>query len=230
MISPVRERFGFGFTMERWADLVKRDRRQHAARTRNKKRGRGRPYDDPGRFAALLLAVIVTEYSGKRPARTTRSTETDTKFRDKDYPFHRFCRAACDAIGIDVSDKAFREAIDELSGRGDWEANVPALRKLLWGGLRMADADFDRVRSHFSMALDAVAGGKNPSDILSPGPPQQTVASSLIDAVHLREPLDDGELSKAGRALDRLGVDRAEISAMRKDEIAEIVLTALKAR
>jgi hypothetical protein len=229
IIKPVRERFGFGFTMERWSDLVKRDHRQHAARNRNKVRHRGRPYDDPGRFVALLLAVIFEEFAGRRPGRTTRSMETDTKRRDKDYRFYKFCRVACDTIGIDTSDNAFVEAIDELSGRGGWEANIPALRTLLWGGFPMADAEYEQVRGHFSLALDVVAEGKLLSHIVSLGPPVQiTVGSALIDAaVHLREPLDEQELSKAGQALDRLGVDRAAISEMRKDEIAEIVLRAL---
>jgi hypothetical protein len=231
MINPVRERFGFGFTMERWADLAKQDRREYFAQTRNEKRGRGRPYDDTGRFAALLLAVIFEEYTGKRPGRMTRERETDTRLRDKDSSFYKFCRAACDAVGSDVSDKAFREAIDELSGRGDWESNVPALRLLLWGELQMADAEYERIRSRFFSALEAVAEGKHLSDILSSGPPVQiSVGSALIDAAtHLRERLDLDELSKAGRALDRLGVDRATICAMRKDEIAEIVAEALKA-
>jgi hypothetical protein len=228
IINPVRERFGFGFTMEKWADLVQRDRRQHAARTRNKKLRRGRPYDDPGRFSALLLAVIFEEYTGKRPARTTRASD-DTKLRDKDYPFYKFGRTACDAAGIDTTDRAFVEAINELSGRGDWEANIPALRKLLWGELRMADAEYEQVRRHFSMALDAVAEGKLLSDVVSPGLPVPiTVSSALIDAaVHLREPLDDETLDRAGRALDRFGINRAAISAMRKDEIGENFLRAL---
>jgi hypothetical protein len=227
ILNPCRERFGFSFTMNRWWDLVREERSEYERRTKKQARRRGRPYDDSGRYVALLLAVIFEEYTGQRPARTTRSAETDTKLRDKDYPFYKFCRAACDAIGDDTSDNAFVEAIDELSGRGDWEANVPALRKLLWGGLRMADADYEQVRSHFSLALDAVAEGNLPSDILSPGPPiQVSLGSALIDAVvHLREPLDDEE--KAGRALDRLGVDRAAISGMRKDEIAEFLLEAL---
>jgi hypothetical protein len=123
-----------------------------------------------------------------------------------------------------MSDKAIVEAIDELSGRGMREANFSALRTLVWGGMGMADADYEQVRSHFSMALDAIAEGKLPSDIVSPGPPIQiTVGSALIDAVHLREPLNDEELTKAGRAL------RAAISTMRKDEIAEIILRSVKA-
>ena len=45
----------------------------------------------------------------------------------------------------------------------------------------MAAADYEQVRNHFSMALDAVAQGKLPSDVLS-------VGSALIDAaVHLQE-------------------------------------------
>jgi hypothetical protein len=224
IINPVRERFGFGFTMERWADLVREARDEYEYRTKKQPRGRGRPYDDSGRFVALLLAVIFEEYTGKPPVRTRRSTVTDTNLRDKDYPFHKFCRAACDAAGNDASDKAIIEAIDELSGRGMREANFPRLRILLWGELPMTDADSEQVRSHFSMALDAVAQGKLLSDIVSPGPPVQiTVGSALIDAVHLREPLGDEELSKAGRAL------RAAISAMRRDEIAEIILRAVKA-
>jgi hypothetical protein len=224
ILNPCRERFGLSFTMERWRDLVLKDRSDYTRRTKTQARGRGRPYDDSGRFAALLLAVIFEEYTGKRPARTTRLTETDTELRDKDYPFYKFCRAACDAIGIDTSDNAFVEAIDELSGRGDWEANIPGLRKLLWGGLPMSDADCEQVRSRFSLALDAVAEGKLLHDIVWPGPPIRiTVASALIDAaVHLREP------RKADRALDRLGLDRAAISTMRKDEIAELLLEALR--
>jgi hypothetical protein len=234
-LTPCRERFGFEFTMKRWSDEVRRDRSVYRRRTKKRVRSRGRPYDDPGRFAALLLAVIFEEYTGRRPGRTTRWTKTDTKLRDKDYPFHNFCREACDAAGLfDASDKAFVEAIAELSGRGHWEANVPALRLLLWGELQMADADCEQVRSRFSMALDAIAEGKLLSDTVLEGPSQQaTIGRALIDAIHLREPLHDEEVGRAGRALDRLRVDARAISApsggrMRKDQIAEFILEGLR--
>jgi hypothetical protein len=124
IVSPNRERFGLNFTMERWSDLVRRDQREYKRRAKSKARSRGRPYDDPGRFAALLLAVIFEEYTGRRPGRTTRWTENDTSARDKDYPFYKFCREACDAIGMEhTTDKAFVGAIAELGGRGQWEAN-----------------------------------------------------------------------------------------------------------
>jgi hypothetical protein len=220
--------------MKRWWDLARQDRSEYKRQTKKQVRSRGRPYDDPGRFAALLLAVILEEYTGRRPGRTTRWTETNTKLRDKDYPFYNFCRQACDAIGMnDTSDKAFVEAIAELSGRGHWEANVPALRLLLWAELRMADADFEQVRGRFSMALDAIAEGKRLSDTVLEGPSQQaTVGRALIDAIHLREPLHGEEVGRGGRALDRLRVDARAISApsggrMRKDQIAKIILEAL---
>jgi hypothetical protein len=206
ILNPVRERFGLGVTMERLADLVKRDRQELADLTQNMERGRGRPPDDGGRFAALLLAVVFDEFTGTLPGRSTRTGETDTKLRDQNSPFYTFCRAACDAIGINVN-AALKEAIAELKGRGKLEANFPGLRKLLWGGLTMAPADYEQVRIHFSMALNAFAEGKLPSDVLSPGPPVQiTVESALIDAVHLQEPLED----------------------MGKDQIAVIVLRALR--
>jgi hypothetical protein len=191
IIKPVQNRFSFAYTMERWAYLVERDPQEFADLIRNMKRGRGRPKDETGYFAALLLAVIFEEYTGKLPGRSTRWLETDTKLRDKSSPFYKFCRAACDAISIDVN-AALKEAIAELKGRGKLEANFPALRKLLWGGLQMADADYEQVRIHFSRALDAVVEGKLPSDVLSPGPPVKiTVESALIDAaVHLQEQED----------------------------------------
>jgi hypothetical protein len=211
IIKPVRERLLLEFTMEKWADLAREDRREFVALIRNMKRGRKRPKDEVGRFAALLLAAIFEEYTGKLPGRSSRGRETtDTKLRDKNSPFYRFRRAACDAIGIDVSDAALKAAIAELKGRGKLEANFLELRKLLWGKLQMADDDLEQVRIHFSMARDAVAEGGLLSDVLSPGPPVQiTVGSALIDAfVHLREPLED----------------------MRKDKLAEFVLRVLRSR
>jgi hypothetical protein len=209
ILNPCRERFAFDFTIKHWSALVSQDRSEYKRQTKKQPRSRGRPYDDTGRFAALLLAVIFEEYTGRRPGRTTRWTETDTGKRDKDYPFYQFCREACDAIGMDdITDKAFVEAIAELRGRGQWEANVPALRMLLWGQLRMADAEYVQVRRLFSLALDAVVEGKLLSDMVSAKPsPQIAVRRALIDAVHLREPLDKEELSKADRALERIPVD-----------------------
>jgi hypothetical protein len=122
-------------------------------------------------------------------------TDTDTRDSDKGSRFYKFCRPACDAIGIDVTDMAFRGAIDELKSGGKLEANFLALRIELWGGLQMADVDLEQVRIHFSMALQAVAEEKLLSDVLSPGPPVQiTVESALIDATaHLKEPLADAQ-------------------------------------
>jgi hypothetical protein len=191
--------------MKKLADLMRRDHREFADLIQNKKRARKRPKDEVGRFAALLLAAIFEEYTGKLPGRSSRGRETtDTKLRDKNSPFYRFRQAACDAIGIDVSDAALKAVIAELKGRGKLEADFLELRKLLWGDLQMADEDLERVRIHFSMARDAVAEGRPLSDVLSPGPPVQiTVGSALVDAfVHLREPLED----------------------MRKDQLAEFVL------
>ena len=72
----------------------------------------------------------------------------------------------------------------------------------------MAAADYEQVRNHFFMALDAVAEGKLLSHVLSPGPPVITVESALIDAaVHLQEQED-----------------------MRKDQLAEFVLRVLSSR
>ena len=83
---------------------------------------------------------------------------------------------------------ALKAAIAEFKGRGKLEANFLALRIELWGGLQMADADYEQVRDHFFKALDALAKGKALSDILSPGPPVQvTIGRALIDAVHLMQ-------------------------------------------
>jgi hypothetical protein len=219
ILNPCRERFGFDFTMRRWSDLVWESRSDYERQTKEQARGRGRPYDDSGRYAALLLGVIFEEYTGRLPGRTTRWREKDTKLRDKTHPFSRFCREACNAIGMkDASDKAFREAVDEVKRRGLVEANVFALRWQLWGGSEMADAEYGQVRRRFSQALDAVAEGKLLSNTLPAGSSEQTtVRSALIDAVHLRERLDDEELGKAGRALDRL------VRLRRKGQIAEII-------
>jgi len=208
ILKPVRERL-FEFTMEKWADLARGDRQEFSALTQNMKRGRKRPKDEVGRFAALLLAMTFEEFTGRLPGRSSRGRETtDTKLRDKNSPFYGFSRAACDAAGVDVSDAALKAAIAKLKGRGKLEANLLELRRLLWRGLPMAAADYEQVRVHFSMALDAVARGKLLSDVLSPGPPvEMTVGGALIDAaVHLQEPLED----------------------MQKDRLAEIVLRALR--
>jgi hypothetical protein len=159
-------------------------------------RGRGRPPDDTGRFAALLLAVIFEEFTGKLPGRSNPLIDTDTDVRtNKGSRFYKFCRPACDAVGIDATDMAFRVAIDELKGRRKLEANFLALRIEVWGGLQMADADYKKVRIHFFKALNAVAEGKLVSEVLSPGPPVQiTVESALIDAAaHLKEFLADAQ-------------------------------------
>jgi hypothetical protein len=207
ILKPVRNRLPLGPTMKSLADLAREDRREFADLVQMK-RGRGRPKDEVGLFAALLLAMTFEEFTGRLPGRSSRGRETtDTKRRDKNSPFYGFCRAACDAIGIDVTDAALRAAIAELKGRGKLKANLLELRKLLWGGLQMADEDLEQVRIHFSMARDAVAEGRPLSDVLSPGPPVQiTVGNALVDAfVHLREPLED----------------------MRKDQLAEFVLRVI---
>ena len=192
IIKPVRDRLPLGLTMEKFADLVREDRLDFIALIRNMKRGRGRPKDDVGGLAALWLAAIYEEYTGKLPGRSSRGRETsDTKLRDKNSPFYRFRRAACDASGIDVTDAALKAAIAELKGRGKLGANFLALRIGLFRGLPMTTADHEQVRFHFSMALDAVVEGKLPSDVLSPGPPPITVGGALIDAaVHLLEQED----------------------------------------
>jgi hypothetical protein len=209
ILKPVRDRLPLGFTMKKFADLTRGDNREFADLIQNKKRSRGRPKDEVGCLAALWLAAIYEEYTGKLPGSSSRWRETtDTKLRDKNSPFYRFRRTACDAIGIDVSDAALKAAIAELKGRGKLEANFLALRITLWRGLHMAAADYEQVRNHFFMALDAGAEGKLLSHVLSPGPPVITVESALIDAaVHLQEQED-----------------------MRKDQLAEFVLRVLSSR
>jgi hypothetical protein len=198
ILKSVRDRFSFEFTMEQWAYLVKWDRQELADLTQDMKRGPGRPPDETGRFAGLLLAVIYEEYTGKLPGRSNQLVNTDTddvRASAKGSRFYKFRRAACDAIGIDVSDAALEEAIAEIKSRGKLKANFLALRIELWGGLQMATADYEQIGIHFSMALDAVAEGKLLSDVLSPGPPVQiTVESALIDAAaHLKEPLANAQ-------------------------------------
>ena len=192
ILMPVRERFSFVFTMEKWADLVRGDSQEFADLIQNVKRARGRPKDETVRLAALLLAVIFEEFTGTLPGRSNQLIDTDdTRDSDKGSRFYKFCRRACDAIDIDTTDMAFRGAIAELKGRGKLGANFLALRIGLFRGLPMTTADHEQVRFHFSMALDAVVEGKLPSDVLSPGPPPITVGGALIDAaVHLLEQED----------------------------------------
>jgi hypothetical protein len=184
-IKLVRERLPLGAAMERFADLVREDSQK---------------FDD---LSVLRLAAIYEEHTGELPGRPNQLIDIDADF-------YKFCRLACDAVGID--DMAFRGAINEF-GRGTWVI-FPALRTELFRGLPMAAADYDQVRIHFSMALDAVAEGKLPSDVLSPGPPVQiTVESALIDAaVHLHEQED---VRVAESALTGLGSRRIKTDRLR---------------
>jgi hypothetical protein len=106
VLNPVRERYGFEFTMERWTELVLGDDLHPTNANRSVEpidnetelvafvlsippeevdpaedepiRRRGRPRVDFERYAALLLAAIFHEYTRRKPTRITRSDAMST--------------------------------------------------------------------------------------------------------------------------------------------------------
>jgi hypothetical protein len=161
-LEPVRERYGFKYTMERWAELVLDDDLHPASAERvvepienmaelvaqildapreavdltedEPARRRGRPRADLERYAALLLAVIFHEYTRTKPTRVTRWEETRTFDRDKTSPFYKFATACFAAVGLNASEEALREATERWNDR----ITKRRLRQLLWGRLPKA--------------------------------------------------------------------------------------------
>jgi hypothetical protein len=148
LLNPVRERYGFEFTMERWAELVLGDDLHPGNANRSVEpidnetelvahilrvlpeavnltedepiRGRGRPRVDFERYAALLLAAIFHEYTRHKPTRITR---WDARPTDRANTFDRdktstFYRFATACFQV-IGLKASEDAFRETTER--WE-------------------------------------------------------------------------------------------------------------
>jgi hypothetical protein len=170
LLNPVRDRYGFNYTMARWAELVLGDDLHPANANRlvepieneaelvahilgapcedltpvedEPTLRRGARRVDLERYAALLLAVVFHEYTRRKPTRITRSDvmptdRANTFDRDKTSPFYQFATACFEAIGLKVSEDAFREATE----RWNDPINKRATRQLLWGRLPRANRE-----------------------------------------------------------------------------------------
>jgi hypothetical protein len=165
VLNPRRERFGFAYTMNRWAELALDAEPPSDPRSERSREGpfswlledgsdlvgellprrlrrsppppkkRGRPRVDRERYAALLLGHIFQEYTEAQPTRIWDAIEDREVSR-----FYRFATIAFEAIGLEPSDQAFRdvcEAWEEPTKK--IEFNSQAVRDLLWGGLTPRD-------------------------------------------------------------------------------------------
>jgi hypothetical protein len=102
---------------------------------------KGRRRVDPERWAALLLAVVFSEYTKAKPTRIGRNPVkvTSTFERDKTSPFYQFATAACEAIGFYPSEKALREATEAWDRSRRFSKRK--LHLLLWGQLPSDDSE-----------------------------------------------------------------------------------------
>jgi hypothetical protein len=166
--DAANDRFDFVFTMRKWKLLVKQAREANRHTTieplENEVelvaylcdipreavdltddelpiRGKGRPRADLERYAALLLAMIFHEYTGRKPTRVTMSDRVRTFDRDETSPFYQFATACFEAIGLKPREDAFREATERWEQSVDFSKN--AMQIHIWGDLRGVDG-----RSH----------------------------------------------------------------------------------
>jgi hypothetical protein len=170
LLNPVRDRYGFNFTMERWAELVLGDDLHPANANMSVEsienetelvafilaiapeevklseddpiRGRGRPRRDLERYAALLLAVIFYEYTKAKPTRVTRA---DAMTADRANTFDRdktsaFYRFATACFDT-IGLKVSEDAFREATERWNDPINKRATRQLLWGRLPRANRE-----------------------------------------------------------------------------------------
>src|ERR1700733_3681439 len=137
ILKPKRKRYDLAFTMNRWAEIVRDDadtpdnapieeeqelvgsivgvptETRYVEEDGTPARRR-RERVDPERWAALLLAVIFSEFTKTKPTRITKDPDLvkDTLARDKTSPFYRFATTAFEAVGRKPSESAFREATE----------------------------------------------------------------------------------------------------------------------
>jgi hypothetical protein len=165
LLNPVRDRYGFNYTMERWAELVLSDDLHPVNANKSVEpienetelvahilgvppetvnliedepvRGRGRPRKDMERHAALLLAVIFHEYTRRKPTRITRSFDVYglTNALERDKAARFYQFATACFEAIGL--KASEDAFREATER--WERSKAffkrRIQQVLWGRL-----------------------------------------------------------------------------------------------
>lgn len=155
ILKPTRVRYDLGAVMDRWSARVRelhpdcQDQNVSATpeefealtallinappgrrrRARIKQPIKRRPRMDLERFAALMLGVIFSEYTGRPPTRISDAY----RGTDNNSPFYQFARAAFKAIGLKPSPQAFREVCERWNCSDQFDkANI---EQLLWGAL-----------------------------------------------------------------------------------------------
>jgi hypothetical protein len=150
---PLRERYDFGTTMNRWAREVRAsdddsepvlpddgtnwdeliaeisEPNPHAPKTkRQRKKPSPQPRTDKQLYATLWLGVIYHEYTRKQPKWFTKKDGTPS-------PFCLFAAEALRLIGLSpsVNAVAFREASERWDRSREFSKD--AMKRLLWGGL-----------------------------------------------------------------------------------------------
>ncbi len=160
ILEPRPTGVDFAFVMNRWAQRVKEARRKRpevrrpheienekdllkrliVVETRSgappQKERRGKPRRkraDAERYAAILLAEIFHKFTGREPSRVVRVGITETFERDKSSLFHKFATAAFEAVNLQPSEAAFREAVKEFKNPRAYSRG--AVHRALWGGI-----------------------------------------------------------------------------------------------